>query len=91
MNGPLVPHYQWVGWWGDTQDRLTMRDAIRWQCEVVANRPNKDAWAGLEPDRINQRSCQDRTGFVENFCTAVAGASALDNRSRLAPRKHQDV
>ena len=68
-----------------------MRYAIRRQCDFVATRLGRDAWAGLEPGRINQRSRQDRTGFEENFGRAVADALELDNRSRWAPRWHQDV
>ena len=68
-----------------------MRYAIRRQCDFVATRLNRGAWAGLEPGRINQRSRQDRIGFAENFDRAVADASELDNRSRWAPRWHQDV
>ena len=64
---------------------------IRRQCDFVATRLDRDAWAGLEPGRINQRSRQDRIGFAENFGRAVADASELDNKLRWAPRWHQDV
>ena len=65
--------------------------AIRRRCDFGATRLDRDAWAGLEPGRINQRSRQDRIGFAENFGRAVADASELDSRSRWAPRWHQDV
>ena len=68
-----------------------MRYAIRRQCDFVATRLDRDAWAGLEPGRINQRSRQDRIGFAENFGRAVADALELDNRSQWAPRWYQDV
>ena len=65
--------------------------AIRRRCDFGATRLDRDAWAGLEPGRINQRSRQDRIGFAENFGRAVVDASELDSRSRWAPRWHQDV
>ena len=58
---------------------------------VRSRSADKDAWAGLEPGRINQRSRQGRSGFAENFGRVVADASESDNRSRLAHHRHQDV
>ena len=70
---------------------LTGHSAILWQYAVVAPRPNMGASAEPERGGINQVSRQDRIGFVETLYRAVADASGSDNKSRLAPQRHQDV
>ena len=67
-----------------------MRDAAVRRYVVGRRLPDTGASAGPTPARTDHRSRPDRTGFVENFCRAVAGASELDNRSPSALRDRQD-
>ena len=70
---------------------LIRRYAIQRRYIAVAPHSNRGALAGPELGGINQVSRQDRFGFEETLYRAVADASESDNKSRLAPRKRQDV
>ena len=67
-----------------------MRGAAVRQYAVVERLLDTGASAGPIPAPTDHRSRPDRTGFAENLCRAVAGASEPDNRSPSAPRDRQD-
>ena len=66
-----------------------MRDAAVQRYAVVGHLPDKGASAGPILAPTDHRSRPDRTGFLENLCRAVAGASEPGNRLPLAPRDRQ--
>ena len=67
-----------------------MSDAAVRRYAVVGRLQDKGASVGPKPALTDRRSRATRTGFEENLCRAVVGASELDNRSPSAPRDRQD-
>ena len=67
-----------------------MCDAAARRYAVVGHLQDKGASAGPIPAPTDRMSRPDGTGFVENLCRAVAGASEPDNRSPMALRDRQD-
>ena len=67
-----------------------MRDVAVRRYAVAGRLPDTGALAGPILAPKDHRSRPDRTGFAENLCRAVAGASEPDNRSPSAPRDRQD-